>query len=127
VNVIDEVSDQRCPGFVEFKLNGETHKLDAIKEGEGLFFVFRDGAAGDTTFKAARFLDIQKQPTANETFMESLASLPGVVLTLPNSFGSFLARNFWPRKAATCLVPASTFRTLPRESPSRKTYPKRRS
>jgi uncharacterized protein (DUF1684 family) len=68
VNIIDEVSKQPCPGYAEFRLNGVVHRLDAIKEGEGLFFVFRDSTAGDTTYKSARFLDIEKQPGANETF-----------------------------------------------------------
>jgi uncharacterized protein (DUF1684 family) len=68
VNIIDEVSKQPCPGYAEFELKGQTYKLDAIKDGEGLFFVFRDKTAGDTTYKAARFLDIDKQPGANETF-----------------------------------------------------------
>jgi uncharacterized protein len=68
VNVIGETSKQPCPGYAEFKLKGETYKLDAIKEGDGLFFVFRDGTAGDTTYKSARFIDIEKQPAANETF-----------------------------------------------------------
>jgi uncharacterized protein (DUF1684 family) len=68
VNIIDEVSKQPCPGYAEFKLKGETYKLDAIKEGEGLFFVFRDDTAGDTTYKSARFIDVDKQPPANETF-----------------------------------------------------------
>jgi uncharacterized protein (DUF1684 family) len=68
VNVIDEVSKQPCPGYAEFQLKGRTYKLDAIKEGAGLFFVFRDETAGDTTYKPGRFLDIDKQPADNETF-----------------------------------------------------------
>ncbi|QJX01141.1 DUF1684 domain-containing protein [Frigoriglobus tundricola] len=68
MNVIDEVSKQPCPGYAEFKLKGEVYKLDAIKEGDGLFFVFRDDTAGDTTYKPGRFLTIEKQPQANETF-----------------------------------------------------------
>jgi uncharacterized protein (DUF1684 family) len=68
VNVIGEVSRQPCPGYAEFKLKGQTYRLDAIKEGEGLFFVFRDETAGDTTCKPGRFLDIDTQPPANETF-----------------------------------------------------------
>lgn len=68
VNVINEGSRQPCPGYVEFKIKGETCRLDAIKEGDGLFLVFRDATAGDTTYGAARFLDIDKQPPANETF-----------------------------------------------------------
>jgi len=68
VNVIDEVSKQPCPGYAEFKLKGQVFKLDAIKEGDGLFFVFRDDTAGDTTYKPGRFLTVEKQPPANETF-----------------------------------------------------------
>jgi len=67
VNVLEEVSQQPCPGYVEFQLDGVTHKLDAIKEGEGLFFVFSDKTAGDTTYSSARFIDIDKQPGDNAT------------------------------------------------------------
>jgi uncharacterized protein len=68
VNIINEVSKQPCPGYAEFELHGEKFQLDAIKEGDGLFFVFRDGTAGATTYQSARFLDIDKQPEANATF-----------------------------------------------------------
>lgn len=68
INVIDEVSKQRCPGYAEFKIKGQTYKLDAIKEGVGLFFVFRDETAGDTTYKPGRFLDVEEQPADNEIF-----------------------------------------------------------
>jgi uncharacterized protein (DUF1684 family) len=68
VNIVDEVSRQPCPGYAEFRLNGAVHRLDAIKDGDGLFFVFRDGTAGDTTYRAARFLDVERQPKADETF-----------------------------------------------------------
>jgi uncharacterized protein (DUF1684 family) len=68
VNVIGEVSNEPCAGFAEFKLNGETHKLDAIAEGEGLFFVFRDQTAGKTTYGSARFLTIEKRPKDHATF-----------------------------------------------------------
>lgn len=67
VNVIGEISKQPCPGYAEFRLNGETHKLDAIKEGEGLFFVFRDATANDTTY-STRFIDIDKAPQPNSNF-----------------------------------------------------------
>ena len=68
VNVIDEVSKQPCPGYAEFKLKGQVYKLDAIQEGEGLFFVVRDDTAGDTTYKPARFIDVATTPKANGTF-----------------------------------------------------------
>ncbi len=68
INVIDEVSKQRCPGFAEFTIKGHTYKLDAIQEGDGLFFVFRDETAGDATYKSGRFLDVEKRPADNEIF-----------------------------------------------------------
>ncbi len=68
VNIIDEVSRQPSQGYAEFSLNGELHKLDAIKEGDGLFFVFRDSTAGDTTYPPGRFLDVEQQPPENELF-----------------------------------------------------------
>lgn len=68
VNIINEVSQQSCPGYAEFELHGKMHRLDAIKDGEGLFFVFRDGTSGDTTYPPARFLDVDKQPESSATF-----------------------------------------------------------
>jgi uncharacterized protein (DUF1684 family) len=69
VNIIDEVSDEPSPGYVEFKLGGKTHRLDAVGDGAGLFFVMRDRTAGDTTYRPARFLSIEKRPEPNTTFM----------------------------------------------------------
>jgi uncharacterized protein (DUF1684 family) len=69
VNIIDEVSEQKCPGYAEFQLLGERHRLDAIKDGDGLFFVFRDSTAGDTTHPPGRFLDVERQPGSNESFI----------------------------------------------------------
>jgi uncharacterized protein (DUF1684 family) len=68
VNVLGVVSNEPCPGFAVFKLNGETYKLDAIAEDQGLFFVFRDETAGETTYGSARFLTIEKKPKDNATF-----------------------------------------------------------
>lgn len=69
VNVIDEVSDEPVPGYVEFILNGNAEKLDVIGENaDGLFFVLRDGTAGDTTYRPSRFLFVEKKPNANEVF-----------------------------------------------------------
>ena len=44
-----------------------TTGADAIAEGEGLLFVFRDATAGDTTYRPSRFLFVEKVPTG-ETF-----------------------------------------------------------
>ena len=68
VNVIDEVSEEPCPGYVEFKLKGRKYKMDVVGEDDGLFFVMRDGTSGDTTYRPSRFLFVEKKPKANETF-----------------------------------------------------------
>jgi uncharacterized protein (DUF1684 family) len=68
VNIIDEISNLPCPGYAEFKLDGVTHTLDAIGEGGGLFFVLRDGTSGNTTYRPARFLTVEKRPKDNERF-----------------------------------------------------------
>src|SRR5690606_15904332 len=68
VNVIDEVSDEPAPGYVEFQLHGKTHRLDAVGDDEGLFFVFRDATAGNGTYPPGRFLYVPKKPMPGETF-----------------------------------------------------------
>ena len=68
VNVIDEISEEPCPGYVEFKLLGKKYKMDIIGEDEGMFFVMRDGTSGDTTYRPSRFLHVDKKPKANEIF-----------------------------------------------------------
>ena len=68
VNVIDEISEEPCPGYVEFTLKGKKYKMDVVGEDEGLFFVMRDGTAGDTTYRPSRFLYVDKKPKANEIF-----------------------------------------------------------
>jgi len=69
VNVIDEVSDEPSPGYVEFTLKGKKYKLDAVGNDGGLFFVMRDGTAGDTTYRPSRFLYVEKKPEPNTPFV----------------------------------------------------------
>lgn len=68
VNVIDEISEEPCPGYVEFTLKGSKYKMDVVGDDAGLFFVMRDGTSGDTTYRPSRFLYVDKKPAANETF-----------------------------------------------------------
>ena len=68
VNVIDEISEEPCPGYVEFTLQGKKYKMDVVGDGEGLFFVMRDGTSGDTTYRPSRFLYVDKKPEPNEMF-----------------------------------------------------------
>lgn len=69
VNVLDEISDEPCPGYVEFKLNGVKHKMDIVGDDpEGLFFVIRDGTSGKTTYRPSRFVYVKHKPKPNEVF-----------------------------------------------------------
>lgn len=68
VNVLDEVSDAPAPGYVEFLLNGRPQRLDVVGDGDGLFIIFRDGTAGDTTYPPGRFLYVDKKPAPGERF-----------------------------------------------------------
>ena len=68
INVIDEVSEEPCPGYVEFTLRGKKYRMDVVGEDEGMFFVMRDGTSGDTTYRPSRFLYVEKKPKANQNF-----------------------------------------------------------
>jgi uncharacterized protein (DUF1684 family) len=99
VNVLGEVSDQPCPGFAEFKLNGETYKLDAIAEDEGLFFVFRDQTAGETTYGSARFLTIEKSRRITSI---SLSTSTRLTIRLAHFPPSRLARSLQSKTFSKC-------------------------
>jgi uncharacterized protein (DUF1684 family) len=72
VNILDEVSDETAPGYVEFKLKGKTYRLDGLDEDDGLFIILRDDTAGRTTYQSGRFLYVEKKPKPGETFMLDL-------------------------------------------------------
>jgi uncharacterized protein (DUF1684 family) len=72
VNVLDEVSDEPAPGYVEFEIDARKYRLDAVGDGDGLFFVFRDETAGKTTYAPGRFLYVEKRPKAGERFLLDL-------------------------------------------------------
>ena len=68
VNILDEVSDEKSGGYVEFQLKGRTHRLDAFDEDGGLFLILKDDTAGKTTYGSGRFLYVEKKPAPGETF-----------------------------------------------------------
>jgi uncharacterized protein (DUF1684 family) len=47
------------PGYASFVRGGKEYRLDAAVEGDGLFFVFRDGTSNRTTYGGARFLNTE--------------------------------------------------------------------
>jgi uncharacterized protein len=72
VNVLDEVSDEPSPGYLEFALDGKTHRLDVVGDDEGLFTIFSDDTAGKTTYRPGRFLYVEKKPAPNTEFLLDL-------------------------------------------------------
>ena len=58
-NVLGQVENLPSPGFVTFKVQGRTVKLEPVLEGpddKELFFIFRDGTSGGSTYPSGRFL-----------------------------------------------------------------------
>jgi hypothetical protein len=55
-SIIGIPEDAESPGYVEFEINGETVRLRPTLSDDSLFFVFRDGTSGKTTYGASRFL-----------------------------------------------------------------------
>jgi uncharacterized protein len=68
VNILDQVSDEPAPGYIEFELNGRTYTLDVVGEDEGLFVIFRDETASDTTYGAGRYLYVEERPQPGVPF-----------------------------------------------------------
>jgi len=69
VNVLDEVSDEPVAGYVEFEIAGRgPYRLDALDDDGGLFIIFSDATAGDTTYKPGRFLHVEERPLPNTRF-----------------------------------------------------------
>ena len=69
VNVLDEVSDEPVAGYVEFEIAGRgPYRLDALDDDGGLFIIFSDATAGDTTYKPGRFLYVEEKPLPNTRF-----------------------------------------------------------
>jgi len=68
VNVIDEVSEEPVAGYIEFDVDGRPHRLDALAEDDGLFIIFKDKTAGETTYESGRFMYIEKMPEPGKPF-----------------------------------------------------------
>jgi uncharacterized protein (DUF1684 family) len=55
-NILGETEQRLSPGYAVFVIDGHEYSLDAVTEGDELFFIFRDQTAGDTSYPAGRFL-----------------------------------------------------------------------
>ncbi len=59
--IIGTVDVEDSPGYVEFEMNDQKYKMDAMKNGKGFFFVFADLTSGEETYGAGRFLSADAQ------------------------------------------------------------------
>jgi hypothetical protein len=48
---------RQAPGYVTFRLNGETLRLDPVVSGNKLFFMFKDRTSGRETYGGGRFFE----------------------------------------------------------------------
>lgn len=55
VNVLNQVSNDTCPGAIAFEVEGKTYRLDALKEGTELFIIFHDETSGKETYGMGRY------------------------------------------------------------------------
>ncbi|MDI6779627.1 MAG: DUF1684 domain-containing protein [Bacteroidota bacterium] len=55
VNVLNQVSNDTCPGAIAFEVEGKTYRLDALKEGTELFIIFHDETSGRETYGMGRY------------------------------------------------------------------------
>jgi len=56
-NILGDVEQEDCPGYVEFTLKGRQYRLDPVSAGDELFFIFKDLTAGKETYPSGRFLN----------------------------------------------------------------------
>jgi uncharacterized protein (DUF1684 family) len=54
--VVGTKEEMESPGYVTFTRAGKEYRLEPVREGRQLFFVFRDATSGKTTYGASRFL-----------------------------------------------------------------------
>lgn len=67
LNVLGDRSVVPVPGYIEFKRDGKTQRLDAQGDQSGLFLNFQDATSGKETYPSGRFLDT---PGPKDGFVE---------------------------------------------------------
>src|SRR5690625_1766901 len=55
-SVLGVITDEPNPGVVEFQVDGETYRLEAVSDSGLLFFVFADATSGKDTYGGGRML-----------------------------------------------------------------------
>lgn len=95
-NVIDMDVTMQLEGYLEFDINGESYRLEALDGGKDAYFIiFADATTGETTYGAGRYLYVPRVDEVNKTIIDfNRAHNP------PCAFTDF----------ATCPLPSATNR-----------------
>jgi len=80
-NVLGDVRQATCPGYVEFVVGARLCRLEAEAAGSGYFFNFKDKTSGDTTYGAGRFLNAPKAVDGYVDLDFNLATNPPCAFT----------------------------------------------
>jgi uncharacterized protein (DUF1684 family) len=70
VNVLNQVSNDTCPGAVVFEMDGKSFRLDALKEDKELFIIFHDETAGNETYGMGRFIYTNMPDSNNNVVLD---------------------------------------------------------
>lgn len=70
VNVLNQVSNDTCPGAVVFEMDGKSYRFDALKEDKELFIIFHDETAGKETYGMGRFLYAEMPDSNNNIVLD---------------------------------------------------------
>ena len=70
-SIIGTIEPAANPGLVEFQRDGQTHRIEAIDEGDGrLFLVFADRTNGHGSYGAGRFLYAEKPDASGKVVID---------------------------------------------------------
>lgn len=75
-DVQGEISEEKISGYVEFDFQGKTHSLYPTKDGNKLFFVFKDLTSGKSSYGPGRFLNAELQKDGTVTMDFNRATNP---------------------------------------------------
>ncbi len=68
-NILGDVDQEDCPGYVQFTLKGQQFRLDPVVDDNQLFLIFKDQTTGKETYPSGRFL-YADMPKNDETVLD---------------------------------------------------------
>lgn len=71
-NVIGQTTPNPSPGYLEFQVNGESFKIDAIasEDDEELFLIFADETSGGETYGGGRYMYVSRPDKSGKVILD---------------------------------------------------------